>query len=355
MASVELLGIEKHFDDRNVVAGVSLSVQDGEFVAILGPSGCGKSTLLRIIAGLERATAGTVRIGDVDATALHPKDRNIAMVFQNYALYPHLTVYENIAFPLRVHRASRRSVDDAVRKTAELVGITHLLARKPRHVSGGERQRAALARALVRDPALFLLDEPLSNLDAKLRQSAREDLKSLQRTTGLTALYVTHDQVEAMGLGDRIVVMQSGRIRQIGTPDQIYQHPADTFVATFIGTPPMNLVELDGKLVGFRPESVVFGTTGDGPHAEIPVRIQRIEYLGSVRLVYADVAQPFLPTRVIASLPFQTAPPFQDGDDAVFRVPLAELRYFDKATGLADTTALPPPALTISTSARSHG
>ena len=229
MANVEIDGIEKRFDGNGGIDSISLSVTDGEFLAILGPSGCGKSTLLRIVAGLERPTAGTIHIGGRDATGLHPKDRNIAMVFQNYALYPHLSVYENIAFPLRVNHVARRTIDREVRRMAELVGITHLLSRKPRNVSGGERQRAALARALVRDPALFLLDEPLSNLDAKLRQSAREELKSLQQRTGLTALYVTHDQVEAMGLGDRIVVMNAGRIRQIGTPDEIYRHPADTF------------------------------------------------------------------------------------------------------------------------------
>ncbi|SCM76225.1 sn-glycerol-3-phosphate import ATP-binding protein UgpC 1 [uncultured Pleomorphomonas sp.] len=334
MARVDIEGIEKRFNGEGGVHGVTLSVQDGEFLAILGPSGCGKSTLLRLIAGLERPTAGRIRLGGRDATGLHPKDRDIAMVFQNYALYPHLTLRENIAFPLKVKRLPRRAIDTRVAEVADMVGIGHLLGRKPRQVSGGERQRAALARALVRKPALFLLDEPLSNLDAKLRQAAREELKALQRRTGLTALYVTHDQVEAMGLGDRIVVMQAGRIRQIGTPEEVYRFPGDTFVATFIGTPPMNIVDHGDLLVGFRPETVIAGDAA-GPAVAFPVVIRHVEYLGNVNLVYADARAPGRPVRVVAALPSQSAMPFSPGQETNFRVDAADLRFFDKATGLA--------------------
>src|SRR5690606_31663413 len=227
-------------------------------------------TLLRMIAGLEAPTAGDIIIGDRVVTRLHPKDRNIAMVFQNYALYPHLSVYENIAFPLRVRGDKSAEVDKKVRWAAGLVGIDKLLDRKPRHTSGGQRQRTALARSLVRDPDVFLLDEPLSNLDAKLRHSAREELRSFQERVGLTSIYVTHDQVEAMGLGDRIVIMSGGVIRQIGTPEEIYQAPADSFVATFVGSPPMNLVPHGAQSIGFRPENLL-------PAAQLPAGTDALE------------------------------------------------------------------------------
>ncbi len=224
---------------------------------LVGPSGCGKTTLMRMIAGLEEPSSGAVLIGGRDVTALPPRTRNIAMVFQSYALYPHLSVYRNIAFPLRARGADRRTIGERVRWAAAMFGIERLLARKPRQLSGGERQRVALARAVVREPLAFLLDEPLSNLDAKLRTLARDELKQFQRRIGTTTIYVTHDQIEAMGLGDRIAVLNQGRVRQIGTPQEIYRDPADTFVATFMGSPPMNLTEQDGVLLGFRPESLV--------------------------------------------------------------------------------------------------
>ncbi len=337
MAALELTEIVKAFEERKVVSDVSLSVSDGEFVAILGPSGCGKSTLLRIIAGLEHATSGRISLGGRDTTWLHPKDRDIAMVFQNYALYPHLSIFENIAFPLRIAGAAKREVGEAVQRVAALVGIAHLLGRKPRQLSGGERQRAALARALIRKPALFLLDEPLSNLDAKLRQSAREELKLLQKKTGLTALYVTHDQVEAMGLGDRIVVMNAGVIRQVGTPEEIYRYPADTFVATFIGTPPMNIVKSSDALVGFRPETVQVGGRPGPDTTVFPVEIQRTEYLGNVQLIYASILGPFVPERVIAAVPVKGAIAVAEGERTEFVVPTEELRFFDKDTRLALT------------------
>lgn len=347
MAALELTEIVKTFEERSVVSDVSLSVSDGEFVAILGPSGCGKSTLLRIIAGLEHATSGQISLGGRDTTWLHPKDRDIAMVFQNYALYPHLSIFENIAFPLRIAGTSKRELGEAVQRVAALVGISHLLARKPRQLSGGERQRAALARALIRKPALFLLDEPLSNLDAKLRQSAREELKLLQKKTGLTALYVTHDQVEAMGLGDRIVVMNAGVIRQVGTPEDIYRYPADTFVATFIGTPPMNIIESQNRLIGFRPETVQVNGQASGDKTAFPVEIQRSEYLGNVQLIYALITGPFKPERVIAAVPVKEAVAFVEGEKAEFVVPSEELRFFYKNTGLAFTNSdkIPSPSI----------
>ena len=219
------------------------------------PSGCGKSTLLRMIAGLELPTSGDIYIGDRRATRLPPRLRNIAMVFQNYALYPHLTLFENIAFPLRIRHMPRSEVKQRVEWAASLVQIQHLLSRKPRQTSGGERQRTALARSLVRNPEVFLFDEPLSNLDSKLRHSARDELREFHKKTNVTAIYVTHDQVEAMTLGDRIVVMNAGEIRQIGTPGEVYTRPADSFVATFLGSPPRTLVPYDGSLFGFRLEN----------------------------------------------------------------------------------------------------
>jgi multiple sugar transport system ATP-binding protein len=337
MASVDVRSLSKRFGDEDVIQRLDLAVRDGEFLVLLGPSGCGKTTLLRVIAGLEMPTSGDVHIGPRDVTRLQPKDRNVAMVFQNYALYPHLTVFENIAFPLRVRGERGAKLDEKVRWAAKLVAIDDLLDRKPRQTSGGQRQRTALARSLVRDPAVFLLDEPLSNLDAKLRHSAREELRQFQERIGVTAIYVTHDQVEAMGLGDRIVVMNGGKIRQIGTPEEIYTRPADSFVATFVGTPPMNIVPDGTRLVGFRPERFLpIGLLArDDEPLEIAFRPHRVEYLGGDRLVYGQAEAPFAPTEVIAripsSLPFQA----ERGSPTRFAVPKAELRFFDPATGLA--------------------
>ena len=254
---VEVRGLKKHFEggDVQAVDGVDITTHEGEYLVLLGPSGCGKTTLLRTIAGLEEPTAGEVLIGGNVVNGLPPRARGIAMVFQSYALYPHKTVRQNITFPLKAVKLEKTERHEKAQWAAELLGIDGLLDRKPRHLSGGERQRVALARALVRDPSVFLLDEPLSNLDAKLRASARDELKGFQEQLGTTTIYVTHDQVEAMGLGDRIVVMLDGKVRQIGPPKQVYSDPADTFVATFIGSPPMNLIPRDGQLVGFRPEN----------------------------------------------------------------------------------------------------
>jgi multiple sugar transport system ATP-binding protein len=337
MARLEIRQISKIFTDHTAVSNVSLTVNDGEFLVLLGPSGCGKSTLLRMIAGLELPTYGDVFIGDRQATRLQPKDRNIAMVFQNYALYPHLTVYENIAFPLRVRRTDKAATDKKVRWAAELVGLTRMLHRKPRQMSGGERQRIALARSLVRDPDVFLLDEPLSNLDAKLRHSAREDLRQFQDRIGVTSIYVTHDQVEAMGLGDRIVVMQAGSVRQVGTPEEIYLHPADTFVATFMGSPPMNLVTAGDITLGFRPENFLpKANFSDGASVtNITFNAHRMEYLGGDRLLYGNVLGNLPETPAIARIPSSVQYTPVLGTEVIFAVSDSELRRFDSETGKA--------------------
>src|SRR5881409_3491186 len=256
MAVVQTRGLTKLFAKGNVgaVVDVDLESREGEFLVLLGPSGSGKTTLLRMIAGLEEPTSGDILIGGRVVNDLTPRERGIAMVFQSYALYPHLSVFANIVFPLKAQRVPKEKRQQQADWAASLLGIKHLYARKPRELSGGERQRVALARAIVREPTLFLLDEPLSNLDAKLRASARTELEQFQRRVATTTLYVTHDQVEAMAMGDRVVVMNKGSVRQIGTPAEVYDDPADTFVATFLGSPPMNLVERDDVMVGFRPE-----------------------------------------------------------------------------------------------------
>jgi multiple sugar transport system ATP-binding protein len=221
-----------------------LHIQDGEFLVLVGPSGCGKSTTLRMIAGLESLTSGTIRIGGRVVNTLEPKDRNIAMVFQNYALYPHMTVYRNIAFGLHAARLPKPEIDAKVRKAADLLGLAQLLERRPHELSGGQRQRVAMGRAIVRDPSVFLFDEPLSNLDAQLRGQMRTEIKRLHQSIGTTIVYVTHDQIEAMTLADRIVIMREGRIEQVGSPLEVFHHPASMFVAGFIGTPTMNLLEM---------------------------------------------------------------------------------------------------------------
>ena len=245
MATVETRAIRKVFQEHTAVDGVDLQTREGEFLVLLGPSGCGKTTLLRMIAGLEQQTSGDILIGGRVVNDLPPRERKIAMVFQSYALYPHMTVEKNIAFPLKAQKVDPKTIDDRIRTAAAMFGIERLLQRKPRQLSGGERQRVALARAMVREPDVFLLDEPLSNLDAKLRHMARDELQQFQRRLKTTTVYVTHDQVEAMGLGDRIAVMSAGKVRQLGRPQDVYNDPADTFVAGFLGSPPMQFFEND--------------------------------------------------------------------------------------------------------------
>jgi len=335
MATVETRAIRKEFADHTAVDGVDLQIREGEFLVLLGPSGCGKTTLLRMIAGLERQTGGDVVIGGRVVNDLPPRARNIAMVFQSYALYPHLTVENNIAFPLKAQRAEPSSIRGAVEKAAGMVGIQRFLHRKPRQLSGGERQRVALARAMVRSPDVFLLDEPLSNLDAKLRTSARDELQQFQRRLATTTLYVTHDQVEAMGLGDRIAVMSSGKIRQLGKPQEVYDDPADTFVAGFLGSPPMNLFERDGTLVGFRPEHPL--PKGSYPAGEPLVdfwfRVDRVENLGADRLLYGDLRDRPTEQKMIISLPSTVGMATVPGQSYEFSVRRSDLKFFDKASG----------------------
>src|SRR6516225_6276093 len=332
MATVAASNISKDFGDVTAVAGVSLSVSDGEFLVLLGPSGCGKTTFLRIIAGLERQTSGDILIDDEVVNDIPPRARGVAMVFQSYGLYPHLTVANNIAFPLRTQGTPRKEIKRKIDWAAGLLGIDHLLYRRPRQLSGGERQRVALARALVRDPTVFLLDEPLSNLDAKLRASARSELKQFQQKVGTTTIYVTHDQVEAMGMGDRIAVIDHGKLRQIGTPSEIYDHPADDFVASFLGTPPMNLVEHSGGLLGFRPEHFLPREMLDGAAlTEFSVRVDRAEYLGSERIVYGELDGLRSTAEVTAKLPAHVPlSGIRPGEWHKFAVREAELRYFDR-------------------------
>jgi multiple sugar transport system ATP-binding protein len=244
MTEVSYHGVEKRFDQQTLaLRSLDLVVPDGVFLVLLGPSGCGKTTALRVLAGLELPTAGSVHIGDRDVTRMQPRDRDVAMVFQSYALYPHMTVGENIGYPLRIRGLSKGDRKAGVQKVAEALEIPHLLDRRPRHLSGGQRQRVALARAIVREPSVFLMDEPLSNLDAKLRTSMRGEIKRLQKRLGTTTLYVTHDQAEAMTMADLVAVMRDGELLQLAPPDEIYDRPANRFVAAFVGNPPMNVLE----------------------------------------------------------------------------------------------------------------
>jgi multiple sugar transport system ATP-binding protein len=329
MATVEVKDLHKHFDGVRAIDGVDLATGEGEYLVLLGPSGCGKTTLLRTIAGLEEPTSGDVLIGGQVVTGLPPRARRIAMVFQSYALYPHKTVRANIVFPLRAARMDPEERERKARTAAGMLGIEHLLDRRPRQLSGGERQRVALARALVRDPTVFLLDEPLSNLDAKLRASARDELKRFQQEIGTTTIYVTHDQSEAMGLGDRIAVLSQGRVRQVGEPVEIYDDPADTFVATFIGSPPMNLVPHGDVLVGFRPEHLLPVENVPGERVTATLEVQRMEYLSGDRHVYGTASGIGEPTRVVARLPSTVDTAIAAGETHDFAVNARRLRYFD--------------------------
>ncbi|UXA10501.1 sn-glycerol-3-phosphate ABC transporter ATP-binding protein UgpC [Mycobacterium sp. SMC-8] len=272
MATVRFSGVQKAYGTTSVVSDLDLELPDGSFTVLVGPSGCGKSTSLRMLAGLETVTSGRITIGDRDVTHLQPRDRDIAMVFQNYALYPHLSVAENIAFPLRATKTPRREALTRAASIAESLGLGKLLERKPKDLSGGQQQRVAIGRAIIREPSVFLFDEPLSNLDAKLRVETRTELLQIQRRLGITSVYVTHDQEEAMTLSDRMVVMRDGHIAQQGTPQEVYARPADTFVATFVGSPKMNLI--DGAVAGTAfTAGNGFTLTVDRPPAHGPVTL----------------------------------------------------------------------------------
>ena len=333
MAIVEVRDLSKRFDGVAAVDGIDLASADGEFLVLLGPSGCGKTTLLRMIGGLEPPTDGDIIIGGRVVTDLPPRARQIAMVFQSYALYPHMTVYNNIAFPLKAAKLPKAEQTRRVGWAAGILGIDGLLERKPRQLSGGQRQRVALARALVREPTVFLLDEPLSNLDAQRRASARDELQGFQRRVGTTTLYVTHDQVEAMGMGDRIAVMEQGRIRQVGTPHEIYDDPADTFVATFLGSPPMNLIPASGgeELLGFRPEHFVPWAPEMGDDwVRFPYHVHRTEYLGAERLLYGEIGE----AKAVARFPANADVVVAVGSTTDYGVRRADLKRFHPETGL---------------------
>jgi multiple sugar transport system ATP-binding protein len=334
VAIVEVRNLIKEFPGGvRAVDGIDLATEEDEYLVLLGPSGCGKTTLLRMIAGLEQQSAGDVLIDGEVVSGLPPRARQVAMVFQSYALYPHKTVLANIVFPLRAARVEKSERDRKARWAADLLGISHLLARKPRQLSGGERQRVALARALVRQPKVFLLDEPLSNLDAKLRASARDELKRFQDEVRTTTVYVTHDQTEAMGLGDRIAVLSQGRVRQVGPPMQVYDDPADTFVATFIGSPPMNLVPRGDVLVGFRPEHLLPSEVAPGG-LPVTLKVDRLEYLSGDRHVYGTAIGVGEPTRVVARLPATVEADVAVGEEQPFAVPARRIRYFDAESGV---------------------
>src|ERR1700676_4453831 len=319
MAVVETRNLTKVYKEGQLgaVNDVSFETREGGFFVFLGPSASGKPQLLRMIAGLETPPSCEILIGGQVVNNLSPRERRIAMVFQSYALYPHLSVYKNIAFPLKAQKVPRDQHRKKVEWAAGLLGIGALLERKPRELSGGERQRVALARAIVREPAVFLLDEPLSNLDAKLRASAREELERFHRRVGTTSIYVTHDQVEAMAMGDRAMGLNKGVVHQLGTPTEVYDNPADTFVATFLGSPPMNLVELGEVIVGFRPEHFRPTSARGGDSVPFHFKVENREYLGSEWIVSGSLVGGKFEGKKIFSRP-TSAPDLHLGDTCNF-------------------------------------
>jgi len=347
MATLTLDGVRKSYGPREVVHGVTCAVEDGELVVVVGPSGCGKSTLLRMVAGLETVSAGTVAIDGRIVNGVEPKDRDIAMVFQNYALYPHMSVYDNMAYGLRMRRMRRGDIKRRVEHAAGILQLEELLDRKPRQLSGGQRQRVAMGRAIVRDPKVFLFDEPLSNLDAKLRVQMRVEIKRLQQELGTTSLYVTHDQVEAMTLADRLIVMNAGNVDQIGPPLELYEQPATAFVAGFIGSPAMNLIsgrlepggvavgnailplnaaaEPDRPvLVGLRPEHLELAA--EGP---LSVRVELLERLGADTILHGRLNSAETPLTVRTAGTLTT----QLGETVRVAIQPEHLHLFDPDSG----------------------
>ena len=342
MAAIELNNLVKRYGVGaravQVLHGVSAEIHDGEFVVLVGPSGCGKSTLLRMVAGLEDITEGHIRIGNKVVNDLEPAERDIAMVFQNYALYPHMSVFDNMAYGLKIAKVSIEDIKKRVHAAASALELSHLLERKPRELSGGQRQRVAMGRAIVRQPQVFLFDEPLSNLDAKLRAHTRLEIQKLHRELGTTSLFVTHDQVEAMTLAQRMLVMNEGKLQQFGTPEEVYNRPANTFVAGFIGAPPMNLLrDANGTdsetILGIRPEHLHIknasqsGGVIDG--YSWVAQVYALEMLGAERLVYARIGQEEIVVRtdVAAEVP-------AIGGTLELIANHHQLHWFDKKTGL---------------------
>ncbi len=310
-----------------VIHGLDAEIHDGEFVVIVGPSGCGKSTLLRMVAGLEEISGGEIAIGARVVNNLEPAERDIAMVFQNYALYPHMSVFDNMAYGLKIRKLPADEIRARVDKAAGILELSHLLDRKPRQLSGGQRQRVAMGRAIVRQPQVFLFDEPLSNLDAKLRAQTRLEIQKLHRELGITSLFVTHDQVEAMTLAQRMIVMNGGVMEQFGTPEEVYGTPASTFVASFIGSPPMNLLRRApgaraGEILGVRPEHL------DVAHTGWPLQVETVELLGAERLVYGSLGEEQVIVRLDASRP---AP--SPGGTLTVAPRAGSLHRFDEQTG----------------------
>jgi multiple sugar transport system ATP-binding protein len=355
LAEVSLRNVVKRYGSEEVVHGIDLEIADNEFLVLVGPSGCGKSTLLRMIAGLEAITSGAIAIGGKVVNELAPKNRDIAMVFQDYALYPHLSVERNLSFALEVRKIPKDEITRKVSRAAQILDIEHLLDRRPAHLSGGQRQRVAMGRAIVRDPKVFLFDEPLSNLDAKLRAEMRTEIKKLHQTVQTTVVYVTHDQVEAMTLAERIVVMRDGYVEQIGTPDEVYNHPATLFVAGFIGAPPMNQIpcrlssdqtriELDNGpglllekvraaqigsrnrplVLGLRPEA--FALAENDQTADFKVQLIFVEPLGSDTLVFFSLGS----VEVIARLP--PLPGLKEGQQLALNIDPEKIHLFDAET-----------------------
>jgi multiple sugar transport system ATP-binding protein len=329
LAEVRYVGATRVYpgNEKPAVHALDLDISDGEFMVLVGPSGSGKTTALRMLAGLEEVDAGAVFIGDRDVSDDPPKERDVAMVFQNYALYPYLTVAANIGFPLRIAKMKKRDRDARVLEVAKLLGLEEYLERKPAQLSGGQRQRVAMGRAIVRVPSVFLMDEPLSNLDAKLRVQMRADIAALQADFGITTVYVTHDQAEAMTLGHRVAVLHEGNLQQVGPPRELYERPANLFVAGFIGSPAMNLLPQNGRVAGFRPEHVDIGSDGEG----IPARVEVVEDIGADAYVFCSAEVNGEQTRLVARTDVRNAP--QQGERISLQPRADEAHLFDSQTG----------------------
>ena len=323
MAKVYFKKVTKVFGAKPILENFELEVGDQEFLVLVGPSGCGKSTTLRLLAGLEDISSGEIYIGDTLVNRMDPKDRDIAMVFQNYALYPHYNVYDNLAFSLRLKKISKIEIDQRVKAIARMLEIESLLTRKPKELSGGQRQRVAVGRAVIRNPKVFLMDEPLSNLDAKLRVHMRAELMHLQRKLKTTTIYVTHDQVEAMTMGDRIVVLNEGKIQQIGTPHEIYHRPQNKFVAGFMGSPPMNFLERGTLTIGVRPEEILLQKPSS-EHWGVQAQFQMVEPLGSEFLFHFTVNEASFIVRTHEAHTFKLDQP------VMLYIPLDKIYFFDE-------------------------